>query len=375
MKRILLSLLLCTASVRAGDIFIFNSGASTSAMATTLTQAMVYAESLMSASGTVWFAEWIADNGATAVIDSGVSNLIYSTASASSEVARASAVWAAEAAIAASNVVFSAQDLAAARADITASNVIFSANDLAAARADITASNVVFSANDLAASQAAITSSNAIFSAQALAASQAAITSSNAIFSAQTAETIGTSNAAQSAAIAADIGVSNSVQDVAWTSQLALTSGADRVYAAGLVTVHADVAADTNAVGHVKLGTGLMAIGDAVITLAGANQMVPAATTIAWDGTRYSSLNITNDLSALTTTVTLSNPVPGFPYTLTAKAGAVAKGLAIAFSPEGTARPVGDSVQSFTIPINSMVIVTAQATGAGDYIYSVVPVQ
>ena len=371
MKRILLSLLLCTASVRAGDIFIFNSGASTSAMATTLTQAMVYADSLMSESGTVWFAEWIADNGATAVIDSGVSNLIYNTAAASSE----GALAAAKAAIAASNVVFSAQDLAAARADITASNVIFSANDLAAARADITASNVVFSANDLAASQAAITSSNAIFSAQALAASQAAITSSNAIFSAQTAETIGTSNAAQSAAIAADIGVSNSVQDVAWTSQLALTSGADRVYAAGLVTVHADVAADTNAVGHVKLGTGLMAIGDAVITLAGANQMVPAATTIAWDGTRYSSLNITNDLSALTTTVTLSNPVPGFPYTLTAKAGAVAKGLAIAFSPEGTARPVGDSVQSFTIPINSMVIVTAQATGAGDYIYSVVPVQ
>jgi len=82
MKRILLSLLLCAASVRAGDIFIFNSGASTAAMATTLTQAMVYADSLMSESGTVWFAEWIADNGATAVIDSGVSNLIYNTAAA-----------------------------------------------------------------------------------------------------------------------------------------------------------------------------------------------------------------------------------------------------------------------------------------------------
>ena len=314
MKRILLSLLLCAASVRAGDIFIFNSGASTAAMATTLTQAMVYADSLMSESGTVWFAEWIADNGATAVIDSGVSNLIYNTAAASSEGA-----------------------LAAAQAAITASNVVFSAQDLAAAQAAITASNVVFSA--------------------------------------QTAEAIANNNAAQLAALATHIDASNSVQDVAWTSKLALTSGADRVYAAGLVSAHADVAADTSAAGHVKLGTGLMALGDAVITLAGAHQMVPAAPTIAWDGTRYTSLDITNALSALTTTVTLYNPVPGFPYTLTAKAGAVAKGLAIDFSPEGTARPVGDSVQSFTIPVNSMVIVTAQATGAGDYVYSVVPVQ
>ena len=314
MKRILLSLLLCAASVRAGDIFIFNSGASTAAMATTLTQAMVYADSLMSASGTVWFAEWIADNGATAVIDSGVSNLIYNTAAASSEGA-------------------------------------------------------------LAAAQAAITASNAVFSAQDLAAAQAAITASNVVFSAQTAEAIANNNAAQLAALATHIDASNSVQDVAWTSKLALTSGADRVYAAGLVSAHADVAADTSAAGHVKLGTGLMALGDAVITLAGAHQMVPAAPTIAWDGTRYTSLDITNALSALTTTVTLYNPVPGFPYTLTAKAGAVAKGLAIDFSPEGTARPVGDSVQSFTIPVNSMVIVTAQATGAGDYVYSVVPVQ
>ena len=352
MKRILLFLLLCTASVRAGDIFIFNSGASTAAMATTLTQAMVYADSLMSASGTVWFAEWIADNGATAVIDSGVSNLIYNTAAASSEGA-----------------------LAAAQAAITASNAVFSAQDLAAAQAAITASNVVFSAQDLAAAQAAIAASNVVFSAQDLAAAQAAITASNVVFSAQTAEAIANNNAAQLAALATHIDASNSVQDVAWTSKLALTSGADRVYAAGLVSAHADVAADTSAAGHVKLGTGLMALGDAVITLAGAHQMVPAAPTIAWDGTRYTSLDITNALSALTTTVTLYNPVPGFPYTLTAKAGAVAKGLAIDFSPEGTARPVGDSVQSFTIPVNSMVIVTAQATGAGDYVYSVVPVQ
>ena len=352
MKRILLSLLLCAASVRAGDIFIFNSGASTAAMATTLTQAMVYADSLMSASGTVWFAEWIADNGATAVIDSGVSNLIYNTAAASSEGA-----------------------LAAAQAAITASNAVFSAQDLAAAQAAITASNVVFSAQDLAAAQAAIAASNVVFSAQDLAAAQAAITASNVVFSAQTAEAIANNNAAQLAALATHIDASNSVQDVAWTSKLALTSGADRVYAAGLVSAHADVAADTSAAGHVKLGTGLMALGDAVITLAGAHQMVPAAPTIAWDGTRYTSLDITNALSALTTTVTLYNPVPGFPYTLTAKAGAVAKGLAIDFSPEGTARPVGDSVQSFTIPVNSMVIVTAQATGAGDYVYSVVPVQ
>ncbi len=371
MKRILLSLLLCAASVRAGDILIFNSGASTAAMATTLTQAMVYAESLMSESGTVWFAEWIADNGATAVIDSGVTNLIYSTAAASGE----GALAAAQAAITASNVVFSARDLAAAQAAITASNVVFSARDLAAAQAAITASNVVFSARDLAAAQAAITASNVVFSARDLAAAQAAIAASNVVFSAQTAEAIANNNAAQLAALATHIGASNSVQDVAWTSKLALTSGADRVYAAGLVSAHADVAADTSAAGHVKLGTGLMALGDAVTTLAGAHQMVPAAPTIAWDGTRYTSLDITNALSALTTTVTLHNPVPGFPYTLTAKAGAAARGLAIDFSPEGTARPVGDSVQSFTIPANSMVIVTAQATGAGDYVYSVVPVQ
>ena len=120
MKRILLSLLLCAASVRAGDIFFFNSGASTAAMATTLTQAMVYADSLMSESGTVWFAEWIADNGATAVIDSGVSNLIYNTAAASSE----GALAAAKAAITASNVVFSARDLAAAQAASAATSAL-----------------------------------------------------------------------------------------------------------------------------------------------------------------------------------------------------------------------------------------------------------
>ena len=158
MKRILLSLLLCAASVRAGDILIFNSGGSTAATATTLTQAMVYADSLMSESGTVWFAEWIADNGATAVIDSGVSNLIYNTAAASSE----GALAAAEAAITASNVVFSAQDLAAAQAAITASNTIYSAQDLAAAQAEITASNAVFAAQAASTASAANAATSAL---------------------------------------------------------------------------------------------------------------------------------------------------------------------------------------------------------------------
>ena len=328
MKRILLSLLLCAASVRAGDIFIFNSGASTAAMATTLTQAMVYADSLMSASGTVWFAEWIADNGATAVIDSGVSNLIYNTAAASSE----GALAAAQAAIAASNVVFSAQDLAAAQAAITASNVVFSAQDLAAAQAAITASNAVFSAQDLAAAQVAITASNAVFAAQA------AITASAAS---------------------------------------AATSALDRAYAEGIVDMHAAVLASSEAPGHIKLGTGLLTDGTTMFTLFGAHQAVPAAASLAWDCARYTSFDITNTLAASFTTVVASNLVAGVPYTLSAKVvGSTGKGLSVEVWPAGTLRFVGtlDS-NSIIIPGNKMLLVTLQTNGAGDYFLSMAPVQ
>jgi hypothetical protein len=366
MKRILLSLLLCAASVRAGDIFIFNSGASTAAMATTLTQAMVYADSLMSESGTVWFAEWIADNGATAVIDSGVSNLIYNTAAASSE----GALAAAKAAITASNVVFSAQDLAAAQAAIAASNVVFSAQDLAAAQAAITASNVVFSAQDLAAAQAAIAASNVVFSAQDLAAAQAAIAASNVVFSAQ-------DLAAAQAAIAAS-NVVFSAQDLAAAQAAsAATSALDRAYADGIVDIHASVLASSEASGHIKLGTGLLTDGTTVFPLFGAHQAVPAAASLTWDCARYTSFDITNTLAASFTTVVASNLVAGVPYTLSAKVvGSTGKGLSVEVWPAGTFRFVGtlDS-NSIIIPGNKMLLVTLQTNGAGDYFLSMAPVQ
>jgi hypothetical protein len=172
---------------------------------------------------------------------------------------------------------------------------------------------------------------------------------------------------------ASAITANNTTQRGLISTEIGATGVVVKAFATTAVANHNANLASSSAAGHVKLGTGLIASDGRVITLSGAHQMVAAAATLTWDCSRYTSFDITNALSATLTVVTLSNMVPGYPYTMTAKTGASSRGLSFDFSPAGTVRAAVGSQQTVTIPAKAMLIITAQSNGAGDYFYSTVP--
>lgn len=344
----------------AGDIFIFNSGASTKALAAVYTQAVDASYIMMSESGAVWFAEWIAANGAQATVDSGLTNLIYNAADA----AENAAVFRSLTAISASNLVYAAADLLAARQAITASNAIYSVQALNAANLAINSSQVTQSKADLLAAQQAITASNAVFSVQNLTAAKSEMDIKNIAASAtdllKARQAITASNVVYSATYATK-------------TELGNNSTTDKAFATSAVGAHAGIMASEAIAGHVKLGTGLLAASGKVHTLTGSRVTAAAASEIAWDCSTYTSLDIITDLPLTPTHVTLSNLIPGFTYTMTARTGAAAGKISFSAA-GGTMRPVSGSMDDLTLPAGKLLLVTVQDVGGGNFIYSTAPV-
>lgn len=356
---ILLAGLLVTAA-QAGDIIIFNAGTSSRAMAQVYTQAVEAAEIMMAESGSVWFAQWISEEGVTATVDAGLTNLIFTAA----DTAKDSAVLLAQEAITSSNGVFLVEHLAQVRQLIGTSNGAFRVELLNAAEQERDAALALNSAADLQAAQQAITASNVVFSAETLAQAESVMDAKDLTASA------GTLQAAQQA-----ITASNLVYETVYATktELADKSDADRGFATGAVNAHTGTLASASAAGHVRLGTGLLTADGKVYTLTGARLTAPAAAEIAWDCSLYNSLDIVTELPATPTHVTLSGLVPGYTYTMTAKTGASAGKISFEVS-GGVLRAVSGSMNDLTLPAGKMLLVTVKGVGGGNFIYSTAPV-